>query len=220
MQVPVDVVTWLSHRSWPTKIDLLVALRNEYPDVFAEQQELVVRMDRETFREIVMLGRHGPGMTEEDAEEIFDRYFRMPVLQLFPNQPQLDPCSAAAREMQVQELQLGMSTKMLADGPGITWAAPPGSRRWGAVGHMSRAFSGREGRNDSFRDSQYPAHRGRSPVAAGDHADQNHPRHIMPPALPGSFDTTPQDVSLPPAGDADRFWARFAPVPPTLVEEV
>eukprot|EP00192_Tetraselmis_astigmatica_P019032 CAMPEP_0117698652 /NCGR_PEP_ID=MMETSP0804-20121206/29869_1 /TAXON_ID=1074897 /ORGANISM="Tetraselmis astigmatica, Strain CCMP880" /LENGTH=245 /DNA_ID=CAMNT_0005512969 /DNA_START=1 /DNA_END=738 /DNA_ORIENTATION=+ len=212
MQVPVDVVTWLSHRSWPTKIDLLVALRNEYPDVFAEQQELVVRMDRETFHDIVTQGKHGAGATEEDADLLFDRYFKMPVLRLFPDQHQLDPSSVTARELQVQDIRRTMSKNMMLVDP------PGAAGRWGVVGPLMRGMSARDDAGTGVsRDGQLPSQLGGSPKAAGSLADQNHSRHFAPRALPGSSSMV---APLPPVAEADGFRGRLPGVPPTLLEEV
>jgi len=108
IQVPVDVIVWVIHRTrWPSKIDLLNGLMSEYPDVFAEEKELVVRMDRETFAEIVL--RVKPAAAEEDADQIFDRYIGMRVLQLFPDEHQLDPRSAAVRREQVEQMRRSLS---------------------------------------------------------------------------------------------------------------
>ena len=82
--VPVDLYKWLiNRRHWPSKLELLRTMQEHYPDVFADEEEVIVSMSRQSFRRIVdeaSKSRARPG----DSDTIFERYASMRVLLVFP----------------------------------------------------------------------------------------------------------------------------------------
>uniref|UniRef100_A0A7S1T3L9 Polycystin cation channel PKD1/PKD2 domain-containing protein n=4 Tax=Tetraselmis chuii TaxID=63592 RepID=A0A7S1T3L9_9CHLO len=83
--VPVDVIAWLQHRGWPSKLSLLIALQARYPYVFEDEEEVVVCMTQEQFRDIVVSAGKGRS-TVHDADQLFYRYGMMPVLLITPSE--------------------------------------------------------------------------------------------------------------------------------------
>ena len=84
-RIPVDLYKWLiNRRYWPSKLELLRTMQNHYPDVFADEEEIIVSMSRESFSKIVdeaSKRRARPG----DSDNIFERYASMRVLLIFPS---------------------------------------------------------------------------------------------------------------------------------------
>jgi hypothetical protein len=83
--VPIDVVAWIRHRGWPSKLSLLIALQTQYPHVFRDEEEVVVCMTQEQFRDIVVSAGKGRS-TIHDADQLFYRYGMMPVLLITPSE--------------------------------------------------------------------------------------------------------------------------------------
>mmetsp|Transcript_22280 Transcript_22280/g.56221 ORF Transcript_22280/g.56221 Transcript_22280/m.56221 type:complete len:634 (-) Transcript_22280:401-2302(-) len=78
--VPVDMLRWLRNKRWPSKLAILNALYQMYPEVFDNEDVEVVRpLGLETFQEVVIsASKHRAG--KEDGEALFDYYCRMEVL--------------------------------------------------------------------------------------------------------------------------------------------
>lgn len=97
LTVPYDLMLWTVNRQWPSKLALLQTMQDSYPDVFNDEEEVVVSMSRAKLNELVALSTKGkahPG----DGDKIFDHYKRLPVLLLFPGDQPNSPEDADMRK--------------------------------------------------------------------------------------------------------------------------
>lgn len=83
--VPIDSFRWMRHPHWPSKLALLIAMQARYPDVFHDEEEVLARISRNDWREIVEGASMGKA-TPADADELFYHYGQMEVLLILPSE--------------------------------------------------------------------------------------------------------------------------------------
>mmetsp|Transcript_26182 Transcript_26182/g.73392 ORF Transcript_26182/g.73392 Transcript_26182/m.73392 type:complete len:553 (-) Transcript_26182:215-1873(-) len=84
MAVPIDLVVWLRHPTWPSKLQILIAMQDKYPFVFEDEDEVVCLMTRGDFHACIEQASEGKA-SEADTDALFYRYGRMKVLVLRPS---------------------------------------------------------------------------------------------------------------------------------------
>eukprot|EP00191_Tetraselmis_sp_GSL018_P004087 CAMPEP_0177607570 /NCGR_PEP_ID=MMETSP0419_2-20121207/17990_1 /TAXON_ID=582737 /ORGANISM="Tetraselmis sp., Strain GSL018" /LENGTH=978 /DNA_ID=CAMNT_0019102165 /DNA_START=848 /DNA_END=3781 /DNA_ORIENTATION=- len=85
--VVYDVWLWNLHRTWPSKLKLLSVMQDHYPDVFGDEEEILVALDRRTFQSIVSEATKGRA-TAKEADSMFTHYLAFPVLVLVKGDPE------------------------------------------------------------------------------------------------------------------------------------
>mmetsp|Transcript_35733 Transcript_35733/g.84665 ORF Transcript_35733/g.84665 Transcript_35733/m.84665 type:complete len:383 (-) Transcript_35733:380-1528(-) len=83
-----DTWLWQRHPSWPSRLSLLVELQNRFPEVFMGEEEVFAPLSREVFHQVTASASRGKA-SDEDADRLFKRYLRLPVLVLVKGSSEL-----------------------------------------------------------------------------------------------------------------------------------
>ncbi len=79
--IPIDSFLWRRNPRWPSKMCILNALQQTYPEVFSAQDEILSPLTCDAMEEIVAKASRGKAVAL-DGTKIFNHYRRMMVLHL------------------------------------------------------------------------------------------------------------------------------------------